>query len=118
MNNLFPDKEKIGRGWGQGEKSMEKPQLSKITANRSSLEPTNTTQRQVILNSLWSDAEWLNTQIHKKRISRSPHRLKMIKAKAYICSILLSGLKDQELEYLNARLKVLEEKASKGVFLP
>jgi len=96
---------------------MEKPLLNKTTAKQSSLEPTNTIQRQAILNSLWNDAEWLDTQIHKQRISKSTHRLKMIKVKAYICSILLSGLKDRELEDLNERLKVLEEKTAKGVFV-
>ncbi len=46
---------------------------------------------------------------------KNPIRVKLLRASIYGCSVLLSGLKDEELEL---RVVELEEKLKNGVLIP
>lgn len=71
-----------------------------------------------VLSLLWQNAEWLNERIHKQRIKFTPvmgKRVWMIQVQSGVCKVILSGLKDEELEQ---RVKALEELIKNGVVIP
>jgi len=86
-------------------KALNQKKRSKKTFQKS----TKTSQRQPILDALRRAMEWLIIQIKKKRISRSKHRLEMIKTLAYVANIYFRGLKDEELDVMNIDVLKIEE---------
>jgi hypothetical protein len=71
--------------------------------------------RNLILQWLKEDIEFLRQKARCKNPIKNPIRVKLLRASIYGCSVLLSGLKDEELEL---RIVELEEKLKNGVLIP
>ena len=71
--------------------------------------------RNLILQWLKEDIEFLREKARCKNPIKNPIRVKLLRASIYGCSVLLSGLKDEELEL---RIIELEEKLKNGVLIP
>ena len=71
--------------------------------------------RKLILQWLKEDIEFLREKARCKNPIKNPIRVKLLRASIYGCSVLLSGLKDEELEL---RIVELEEKLKNGVLIP
>ena len=71
--------------------------------------------RNLILHWLKEDIEFLREKARCKNPIKNPIRVKLLRASIYGCSVLLSGLKDEELEI---RIVELEEKLKNGVLIP
>ena len=71
--------------------------------------------RNLILQWLKEDIDFLRTKARCKNPIKNPIRVKLLRASIYGCSVLLSGLKDEELEL---RVIELEEKLKNGVLIP
>ena len=71
--------------------------------------------RNMILQWLTEDISFLRKMARCKNPIKNPIRVKLLRASIYGCSVLLSGLKDEELEL---RIVELEEKMKNGVLLP
>ena len=67
---------------------------------------------------MWQNAEWLDDKIHLKQLKANGalrQRVYMVQVQSGVCKVILSGLKDEELEQ---RIKKLEELISNGVVIP
>ena len=71
--------------------------------------------RNMVLHFLKEDIEFLRYMARCKNPIKNPIRVKLLRASIYACSVLLSGLKDEELEL---RVLELEEKLKNGVLIP
>ena len=71
--------------------------------------------RNMILRWLKEDIDFLRVKARCKNPIKNPIRVKLLRASIYGCSVLLSGLKDEELEL---RVVELEEKLKNGVLIP
>ena len=71
--------------------------------------------RNMVLHFLKEDIEFLRYMARCKNPIKNPIRVKLLRASIYACSVLLSGLKDEELEL---RVVELEEKLKNGVLIP
>ena len=71
--------------------------------------------RNIILQWLKEDIAFLREKARQKNPIKNPIRVKLLRASIYGCSVLLSGLKDEELEL---RIIELEEKLKNGVLIP
>ena len=83
--------------------------------NNSSLKLNKIVNRNMILRWLKEDIEFLRMKARQKNPIKNPIRVKLLRASIYGCSVLLSGLKDEELEL---RIVELEEKLKNGVLIP
>ena len=91
--------------------------FAKLLANeRISSKPISVRQlqRSTVLQSIWEDIEWLTGQAHKKRPTRSDMRVRLIRAKFYGCQVLLSGLKDLELDKIMEELEAVKKYVGMG----
>jgi len=77
--------------------------------------PNQNVNRDIILQWLKEDIEYLRQKARCKNPIKNPIRVKLLRASIYACSVLLSGLKDEELEI---RVKQLEETIKNGVVIP
>jgi len=71
--------------------------------------------RNIVLQWLKEDIAYLRRMARNKNPIKNPIRVKLLRASIYGCSVLLSGLKDEELEL---RIVELEEKLKNGVLIP
>ena len=71
--------------------------------------------RNMVLQWLKEDISFLRKMARSKNPIKNPIRVKLLRASIYGCSVLLSGLKDEELEI---RIVELEEKLKNGVLIP
>ncbi|MFC1486605.1 hypothetical protein ACFLRN_02795 [Thermoproteota archaeon] len=71
--------------------------------------------RNMILQWLKEDISFLRKMARCKNPIKNPIRVKLLRASIYGCSVLLSGLKDEELEL---RIVELEEKLKNGLLIP
>ena len=71
--------------------------------------------RNMVLHWLKEDIAFLRKMARSKNPIKNPVRVKLLRASIYGCSVLLSGLKDEELEL---RILELEEKLKDGVLIP
>lgn len=71
--------------------------------------------RNMVLHWLKEDIAFLRKMARNKNPIKNPVRVKLLRASIYGCSVLLSGLKDEELEI---RILELEEKLKNGVLIP
>ncbi len=83
--------------------------------NNSSSNSNEIINRNMILQWLKEDIEFLRKKARCKNPIKNPIRVKLLRASIYGCSVLLSGLKDEELEL---RIVELEEKLKNGVLIP
>ena len=71
--------------------------------------------RNIVLQWLKEDIAYLRKMARNKNPIKNPIRVKLLRASIYGCSVLLSGLKDEELEL---RIENLENKLKDGVLIP
>ena len=71
--------------------------------------------RNMVLQWLKEDIAFLSYMARCKNPIKNTIRFKLLRASIYACSVLLSGLKDEELEL---RIIELEEKMKNGVLIP
>ena len=71
--------------------------------------------RNIVLQWLKEDIAYLRKMARNKNPIKNPIRVKLLRASIYGCSVLLSGLKDEDLEL---RVLELEEKLKNGVLIP
>ena len=81
----------------------------------SSLKSNEVVNRNLVLQWLKEDIAFLRKMARSKNPIKNPIRVKLLRASIYGCSVLLSGLKDEELEL---RIVELEEKLKNGVLIP
>ena len=79
------------------------------------LKSNEVVNRNLILHWLKEDIEFLREKARCKNPIKNPIRVKLLRTSIYGCSVLLSGLKDEELEL---RVLELEEKLKNGVLIP
>ena len=87
----------------------------KRSLKNSFLKSNEVVNRNLILQWLKEDIEFLREKARCKNPIKNPIRVKLLRASIYGCSVLLSGLKDEELEI---RVLELEEKLKNGVLIP
>ena len=87
----------------------------KRSLKNSSLKSNEVVNRNLVLQWLKEDIAFLRKMARCKNPIKNPIRVKLLRASIYGCSVLLSGLKDEELEL---RIVELEEKMKNGVLLP
>lgn len=90
---------------------MEQPLGAETSKNK----PFPDLNRNDILKVLWADIQWLRKKARNHNPIRNPVRVSLIRASIYACSVLLNGLKDDELE---RRIEELEETIRGGVVIP
>ena len=83
--------------------------------NNAFLNSDKIVNRKMILQWLKEDIEFLRYKARCKNPIKNPIRVKLLRTSIYGCSVLLSGLKDEELEL---RIVELEEKLKNGVLIP
>ena len=94
---------------------MKKPLKLQRSSKNGFLESNEVVNRNLILQWLKEDIEFLREKARCKNPIKNPIRVKLLRASIYGCSVLLSGLKDEELEF---RIIELEEKLKNGVLIP
>ena len=87
----------------------------KKSRNNASSNSNDIVNRNMILQWLKEDIEFLRKKARSKNPIKNPIRVKLLRASIYACSVLLSGLKDEELEL---RITELEDKLKNGVLIP
>ena len=93
---------------------MRQPVKAETSSQSACLEFT----RYDVLSRLWKNAEWLNDKIHLKQLKVNGalrQRVYMVQVQSGVCKVILSGLKDEELEQ---RVKALEDLIENGVVIP
>ena len=94
---------------------MINPLNDEIEQKNRFLKSNQIVNRNMVLQWLKDDIQFLREKARKKNPIKNPIRLKLLRASIYGCSVLLSGLKDEEMEL---RIIELEEKLKNGVLIP
>jgi hypothetical protein len=94
---------------------MINPQITEKDVKNDSWKNNEIVNRNMILQWLKEDIAFLRKMARNKNPIKNPIRVKLLRASIYGCSVLLSGLKDEELEL---RILELEEKLKDGVLIP
>ena len=94
---------------------MNNPLNNEIEQKNHFFKSNEIVNRNMVLQWLKEDIEFLRKKARNKNPIKNPIRLKLLRASIYGCSVLLSGLKDEEVEL---RVIELEEKLKNGVLIP
>lgn len=88
---------------------MEQPSKGKPSLKKGSTVPDNTIDRNQVLSWLKEDVAWLRKKMRNDNPIKNPIRVRLARASIYGCSVLLSGLKDTELDDLMKEIEKIKE---------
>lgn len=100
------------RGWLRTSPVQESE--TDLSCSRGSSQSEKCVSRTEILRILNEDVAWLRAHARNKRRFKDPLKIQLLRASIYGCSVMLSGLKDEELEL---RVLDLETKLKEGILI-
>ena len=86
--------------------SVEQPQKADLSVKQDA----SKIDRNVVLAWLEQDVKWLREKARSDYPGRSMIRVQLLRASIYGCSVLLTGLKDVEIEEILKEIKLIKEK--------